>query len=487
MATTYWDCLKCTYRHESNKESRYLSCAVCAEPKSTTNTNQRFSKKLAPTKPPQAVTKNNNNKRKQQNGTILQHFGSTTNEILSPKRQRVTEKNSSTNSVTEAPPQKSMSLPQTPTKLQQQTQPRRTILDALKPCRASSFVPPARYRDSPKEAWRIIENYEDIPKLCPMTIAKDVLPNKVATTLLQQLETESTSWNRGNWITYGNEHPIPRTTATYNLTLDSTKDGPSRYGSENAQHDKSIQSSYNNVEDDEEEEYLDQNQQRRMISSELRQAANCISELVQQHCPWAMVNENEGWEPTFAFASRYSNGQECVGWHADHITPLGPRPIIVGLSLGSCRRFELRQMPSNSKSTAKEDSSDPTTPAAAIPWQRHVSVSLPHNSVCIMWNDAQESWQHSVPRCSDESIVANPIVGSVRISLTFRKRRPNIPDLGNCHCGRPAGLKAKDGKYYLFCRPYGKDKQGKTCMFWKPCHWAEQEAKRLIRLENEAN
>lgn len=405
-----WSCGICTYRHEG-KESAFLTCAVCASNK------------------PRSQGKD---KRAKRQVNLLQHFG-TSKEQRGIKRRR-----------------------STPPVHKKENSPKRSILDALRPCSASSFVPRARYRENPKAPWREIED-DQVEKLCPMTVIRDVLPSAVASKLLEQLEKESATWNRGNWIVHGKEHQIPRTTATYNLTSDSTQKGPLRHGDE-PQY---------GPEDDEEDEYMDQ---RRSIAPELRQAANCIADLVRRHCPWTVAIENENWEPTFAFANRYNNGQECVGWHADHITNLGPRPIIVGLSLGACRRFDLRQQPSSSKDDSKTI--------------RHVSVPMPHNSVVIMWNEAQESWQHSVPRCSDESMTLHPRVGPVRISLTFRKRR-TLPDCGNCHCGRPAGLRAKDGRYFLFCRPYGKEKN-KTCVFWKPCSWAEDEAKRLTQLEGAA-
>merc|ERR1719460_1011479 len=106
---------------------------------------------------------------------------------------------------------------------------------------------------------------------------------------------------------------------------------------------------------------------------------------------------------------------------------------------------------------------------------------LPHNSALIMWDDAQESWHHAVPRCADASIARHR--GSlVRFSLTFRMARP-LPPLGTCYCGQPAALKAKHGKYFLFCKPYGKDT---TCNFWQPCQWAEETAARM-RAEQQAS
>lgn len=417
---TAWTCSNCTYRHEA-KESDYLTCAICVAPRSTINVCRP--EKTRPSTSVSSFTGAGDGAatgRKRQ-GNLLDHFGSN-----QPPKKAARKRQRNTTTTTSA-----------------STSTSRSLLDALKPCRASSFAPRARYRDHAKDEWKEIPKDADVAQLCPMTVVRDVLPSSLAAALLNQLERESTTWNRGNWIVHGQQHVIPRTTATYNLTNASK-------------------------ENEEDDEYLDQ---KRSPSPELRQAADCVSLLVREHCPWtATVGHPSHWQPTFAFANRYENGKECVGWHADHLTPLGPRPIIVGLSLGACRRFDLRQMPTKD-----------VTNTSSVKC-RHVSVPLPHNSVCIMWNDAQESWQHSVPRCSDP--IPHPTVGPVRISLTFRKRR-QLPNFGNCHCGHPAGLKAKDGKYYLFCRPYGKDKN-KTCLYWNPCLWAEEEAKRLIGCESGA-
>ena len=308
-----------------------------------------------------------------------------------------------------------------------------------------------------------------------MTLVRDVLTSTVAAKLLRQLEEESETWHRGKWIVFGKEHLIPRKTAIYSLA-ESSSTTTTATATHAEDQGSTIYKNKSNDNYNEDDEYRDE---QRPISPELREAARCVAEHVQKRCPWAAMNQNEGWEPSFAFANRYANGQDCVGWHSDHITPLGPRPVIAGLTLGACRRFDLRQQQhqqQNSKATAKP-SNDASTSKC-----RHVSIPLPHNSLCIMWNDAQESYQHSVPKCSDDTLFNHAKVGPVRISLTFRKKR-NIPDLGNCYCGRPAGLKAKDGNYYIFCRPYGKDKH-KTCHFWKPCAWAEEEAKHLKALEH---
>jgi len=440
--TMMWSCPGCTYLHETEKEQQYLSCAVCGHKRpenatSVSSTTTASSKHVQP-----------NQKRQ---GSLLQHFGDGGKPSVM-KRHRVSSDQSHRFNVSPLESSQPSSI----------ITPNRNILNVLKPQRASCFAPSARYRDNPKEEkdWKTIGNDRDIEKLCPMTLVRDVLPTNIASSLLEQLERDSVNWKQGKWITFGKEHIIPRRTATYNL-VPLSESSQSTVTRDAGRVERSV--SQDNEEDD---EYMDEH---RPISAELQQAAKYVTEHVQKHCPWAVTNQNKGWMPTFAFGNRYANGQDCVGWHSDHLTPLGPRPIIVGLTLGAGRRFEMRQQ-TNIEITNKKDTTC-----------RHVSVFLPHNSLCIMWNDAQESWQHSVPRMSDDGILKHPKVGTVRISLTFREKR-KIPGLGNCYCGRPTALRAKDGKYYLFCRPYGKDKH-KTCGFWEPCPWAEAEAKRLMALE----
>ena len=149
-----------------------------------------------------------------------------------------------------------------------------------------------------------------------------------------------------------------------------------------------------------------------------------------------------------------------------------------------------------------------------------VRVFLPHNSAVVMWDDAQEGWSHSVPRCADSSIHRHPVAGLTRISLTFRMKRTDLPPLPNCRCGVPAALKARGcgaaAQYWLFCDPSRADArehagqaatpsveaQGedsmrdhernheraeasapqRQCGFRQRCLWAEQEATRLRAL-----
>merc|ERR1712087_107956 len=97
---------------------------------------------------------------------------------------------------------------------------------------------------------------------------------------------------------------------------------------------------------------------------------------------------------------------------------LGPRPIIVALSLGAARRFDLHEVVPANETDRR---------AGAM-----VQIVLPHNSALIMWDGCQESWTHSVPRCSDAAVGRHPISGLVRYSLTFRMKRTDLPKLPHC-------------------------------------------------------
>lgn len=63
----------------------------------------------------------------------------------------------------------------------------------------------------------------------------------------------------------------------------------------------------------------------------------------------------------------YANAAECVGYHADSLTYLGPHPIIASLSLGCEREFRIRKMEPGVKNAD----------TASAP----IGIHLPHNSL----------------------------------------------------------------------------------------------------------
>ena len=90
-------------------------------------------------------------------------------------------------------------------------------------------------------------------------------------------------------------------------------------------------------------------------------------------------------------ANRYREGRDCMGWHSDNESALGPQPLIASLSLGATRRFVLKH---------REESS------------RKLELELPHGSLLVMGGDTQRNYKHALPR------TARPV--GERINLTFR-------------------------------------------------------------------
>ena len=87
----------------------------------------------------------------------------------------------------------------------------------------------------------------------------------------------------------------------------------------------------------------------------------------------------------------YRDGNDSNGWHADNEKELGKEPIIASLSLGTTRRFDLKQISSGEK----------------------ISIDLIHGSLLLMGKSIQPNWKHCIAKSK------RVITG--RINLTFRK------------------------------------------------------------------
>ncbi|CAL1156558.1 unnamed protein product [Cladocopium goreaui] len=271
----------------------------------------------------------------------------------------------------------------------------------------------------------------ELSSLAPAHVIRKALPSQLAEELLKQLLQESKSaWQSSSWVIHGKTQTTPRTSAMYNLT---DSDTPLQRPGEEESRATCVPSAL------------------------LKEAAEHIHAAVKKHRP------ESTWSPNLAFGNRYDDGRACVGWHSDFLNSLGPRPIIVGLALGACRRFCLRRVVDSMV----------------------VTIPMPHNTVVIMWDDCQEEWDHSVPRQADSTIPKHSLAGLVRISLTFRMARLSAPGFtnGDLHC-KPCVLKSKRGHYYLACSPVGTSSQ---CGFWEHCAWAQAEAERLRRAGGNAN
>lgn len=90
----------------------------------------------------------------------------------------------------------------------------------------------------------------------------------------------------------------------------------------------------------------------------------------------------------------YRDGKDSMGWHSDDEPELGPKPVILSLSLGEPRYFHLRH-----KNTGKR-----------------LKIMLPSGSLLVMGGNTQRYWQHAINKSKREM--------ESRINLTFRNVTP---------------------------------------------------------------
>ena len=88
----------------------------------------------------------------------------------------------------------------------------------------------------------------------------------------------------------------------------------------------------------------------------------------------------------------YRDGQDSVSWHSDDEKELGTDPVIVSISFGAKRKFQI-------KPKEKLD-------------KRRFMFDLNHGTGIVMANGFQKHWLHQVPK--------EPKIETLRINLTFR-------------------------------------------------------------------
>ncbi len=105
----------------------------------------------------------------------------------------------------------------------------------------------------------------------------------------------------------------------------------------------------------------------------------------------AKVEELANRQFNSALLNYYRDGNDSVAWHSDKESVLGKNPVIVSVSFGQVRSFDIRN---------KSDHSE------------KYSVRLEHGSFLLMKAGLQEFWQHRIAKS------VKPM--KARINLTFR-------------------------------------------------------------------
>lgn len=95
---------------------------------------------------------------------------------------------------------------------------------------------------------------------------------------------------------------------------------------------------------------------------------------------------------TTVLLNYYRNERDSNGWHADNEKELGIDPVIVSISFGEARMFQIKH---NTKKEIKQ------------------SLLLEHGSLLVMKNGAQIHYKHQIPKATQPK--------KPRINLTFRK------------------------------------------------------------------
>ncbi|KAF2477782.1 GRF zinc finger domain-containing protein [Lindgomyces ingoldianus] len=172
------------------------------------------------------------------------------------------------------------------------------------------------------------------------------------------------------------------------------------------------------------------------------------------------------WKPNTAFVNCYDGPKECVGYHSDQLTYLGPRAVIGSLSLGVAREFRVRKIHVEDSDLRKDDSS-------LADAQGQISIHLPHNSLLIMHAEMQEEWKHSIAPA--QAIDPHPLAKNKRLNITYRCYKQNLhPNYTpKCKCGVPTVLrcvtrkKENRGRYMWMCHTnYIPEQDGCSFFQW---------------------
>ncbi|TQV98738.1 hypothetical protein V2A60_007556 [Cordyceps javanica] len=294
----------------------------------------------------------------------------------------------------------------------------------------------------------------DVAEHTPCTIIHNFLPPDVANDLLKELLAESETFERATFKLFDNVVSSPHTSSFYVDSYEKMMSQKSEYYYNGAQ--------LTDV---------------RRITPQLSKVKPIVQEAVNKEIQHRIKTTYPGgkklkyqsphpWVPNSAFVNCYNGPQQSVGYHSDHLTYLGPRPVIGSLSLGVAREFRVRRLlPKDAETRTPQDADA----------EGQISIHLPHNSLLVMHAEMQEEWKHCIVPAL--SIDPHPTAGNRRINITYRDYRARMhpSQTPRCACGIPCLLRVVQrkrenfGKYFWICHAGNvPDKEG--CSFFQ---WAE--------------
>ncbi|KAL2824089.1 hypothetical protein BDW59DRAFT_147808 [Aspergillus cavernicola] len=298
---------------------------------------------------------------------------------------------------------------------------------------------------------------EDISAHTPCTILHNFLPTEDATALLQELLDETQYFSRHQLQLFDRTVESPHSTCVYVSTPEEQVQHTNDYNYGGTYHTNIRQAT----------------PQLRAISARVQRTVNEeVRKRIRDVYPSGEKLKYQSpreWMPNAAFVNCYDGPAESVGYHTDHLTYLGPHPVIGSLSLGVQREFRVRRIVPD-EGESREEGTEARAHA-----QGQISIALPHNSLLVMHAEMQEEWKHSIAPA--QTISPHPLSGNRRINVTYRWYRDSLHprNAPRCRCNAHAVLKCVQrkrdtrGRYMWMCyMGYKPGKQG--CGFFQ---WAE--------------
>ncbi|KAJ3055884.1 hypothetical protein HK097_008881 [Rhizophlyctis rosea] len=271
----------------------------------------------------------------------------------------------------------------------------------------------------------------------PCELILNALPGELADMLLQRMLLEAEDWKSRRFVLFDREVESPHTSCFYREPVESAKgyilpDDDIYYGGRTVEGVRIMPSGAVKARDHVE----------RLVNERLQERD---AKAGGRH----PVEIQGWWKPNIVFGNCYRGAQQGVGAHSDKFTYLGPRPTIGSLTLGATRIFRLRRY---------------TVPGQPTP--QTFNISLPHNSLLIMFPPCQEEFRHEVPQINPLRLTHNPISGDIRINLTYRVVRREYHEIPRCRCNNPCELRCVVkqpqtlGKYFYMCGIGGNPDRG---------------------------
>ncbi|CAM9528035.1 unnamed protein product [Ectocarpus fasciculatus] len=325
-----------------------------------------------------------------------------------------------------------------------------------------------------KRAVKAEREEKIIPPAWPVECVEDLLPRDKAEGLLAQMLRLSRDWTSQTWFNAngveGRTHSRSRAyripTASDARSSGRASEGAMQQESEpgpEAQNKPKVKISS----DEDRRATYEEGMGKSLAEApvELLEIVPLVVEVVRRRQRQRMADGLAGseglrWNPNYCICHVYDDHRSHLGAHSDTLSNIGPRAIVVGVSLGAKRVFVVEEtLPRGVK----------PPPAGSGSEGGKKSLDMPHNCAIVMWAGCQERYKHGVPVMS-KGVGTHPMSGTKRISITLRERKESLPScllpVPDCRCRIPATLKARVNKNGHEEYLYQCDRGQGQCGFW---------------------